>query len=147
MTSSTLQKEIEATVPRLLEMARELTWNKISDNCKFILSEIKNSDGNFQTERKLRIKENDLKVPVTLEELMPALQNLYNNVYDLNLYVYRSGKDLTIIDIRCYLKSSLDADYRAMVIDNEPMLHCKIPMPASPGSKNVKFDINWEYIS
>jgi hypothetical protein len=41
MISNGLQKEIEEAVPRLLGMARALSWNKISDNCKFILTEIK----------------------------------------------------------------------------------------------------------
>jgi len=43
MTSNTLQKEIEEANPKLLDAARELTWNKISENCMFILSEIKDS--------------------------------------------------------------------------------------------------------
>ena len=145
MTSSTLQNEIEEAVPKLLEVARELTWNKISDNCKFILTEIKNSEDNFQVQRKLRKKENDVKAPVTLQEQMPALQHLYNNFYDINLHVYKATKKLTTIDIRYYPKSSLDPEYRQKVMHNKPMFHCKIASPPWLSDKKVKFDINWEH--
>lgn len=143
MTSPTLQKEVEVAVPKLLELARELTCNKISDNCKFILTEIKNNENKIQ--RQLNKKENDLKIPLTLQEQMPALQHLYQDFYDINLQIYRTKKDLTIIDIRYYPKSSLEADYRAMVIDNELMLHCKVIMPPWVNDKRAKFDINWEH--
>ena len=145
MTSSTLQNEIEEAVPKLLEVARELTWNKISENCKFILTEIKNSEGNFQVQRQARKNENDLKIPMTLQEQMPALEHLYNNFYDINLHIYRATKDLTTIDIRYYLKSSLDAEYRQTVMYSEPTLHCKMASPPWLSDKKVKFDINWEH--
>lgn len=145
MTSSTLQDEIENAVPKLLELARELTWNKLSNNCKFIVSEIKNSEGNFQVQRVKRKKENDLKIPLTLLEQMPTLQKLYKNFYDINLHVYRATKNLTIIEISYYPKSSLDAEYRQTVIDNESMLHCKVAIPAWASDPKVKFDINWEH--
>ena len=145
MTSKTLQKEIEEAVPKLLEMARELTWKDISDNCKFILTEIKDSQENFHVQRLLRKKENDKKVPVSFSELMPTLQNLYDNLYDINLHVYRANRHLTVVDIRYYPKSSLDQDYRQKVLHNSPMLHCKVAQPPWLTDKREKFDINWEH--
>ncbi len=145
MTLNTFQKEIEGAVPKLLEMARELTWNKIPDNCKFILTEIKDSQENFHVQRQLLKKENDKKVPLTLQELMPALQNLYDNLYDINLHIYRATKNVTIIDVRYYPKSSLDQEYRLKVLGNTPMLHCKVAMPPWLSDKKEKFDINWEH--
>ncbi|MGG9963556.1 hypothetical protein [Ferruginibacter sp. SUN106] len=145
MISSTLQNEIEEAIPGLLELAREVTWNKISGHCKFIVSEIKNSEGNFHEQRRKRKKENDLKIPLTLQELMPALQQLYENFYDINLYIYRVTKNLTIIDIRYYPKSSLELEYRQQVANNKPMLHCKVTIPAWVSDKKNKFDINWEH--
>ena len=65
-------------------------------------------------------------------------------MYDVNLYIYKSSKDLTVIDIRYYQKSSLGKDYRQKVRDNPPMIHSKVAIPAWLLNKNEKFDINWE---
>ena len=40
MTLESLEKDINEMIPTLFAMAREATWNKISENHKFILSEI-----------------------------------------------------------------------------------------------------------
>ncbi|HEV7329989.1 MAG TPA: hypothetical protein VGN63_03020 [Flavisolibacter sp.] len=145
MTKDTLQKEIEEAVPKMLDLARDLSWNKISNNCKFILTEIKDSQENFHIQRVLRKRENDKKVPVTFQEIMSQLQNLYDNLYDINLHLYRAKKRLTIVDIRYYPKSSLAPDYRQKVIHNPPMLHCKVAQPPWLSDKKEKFDINWEH--
>ncbi|AEV97452.1 hypothetical protein A4D02_35760 [Niastella koreensis] len=145
MTSNTLEKGIKEAVPKLLDLARELTGNDISDNCKFILTEIKDSSENFHVQRLLRKKENDKKAPTTFSDLMPTLQNLYDNLYDINLHVYRAKKQLTIVDIRYYSKSSLDQEYRQKVLHVPPMLHCKVAQPPWLTDKKEKFDINWEH--
>lgn len=146
MTSKTLEKEIKEAVPKLLDMARELTWNDIPDKCKFILTEIKNSTENFHVQRLLRIKENDKKIPIAFSEVRPTLQNLYDNLYDINLHVYRVKKHFTVVDIRYYPKSSLDQEYRQQVLHSPPMLHCKVAQPPwLTDDKEEKFDINWEH--
>lgn len=145
MTSSTLQKEIEEAVPKLLDIARELTRNKISGNCKFILTKIKDSQENFHVQQLLRKRENDKKVPVLLQALMPTLQSLYDNLYDINLHIYRVTKEVTIIDIRYYPRSALDQAYRQKVLHNPPMLHCKVTTPPWLYGQKEKFDINWEH--
>lgn len=145
MTQSTLEKEILSAVPNLLEMARALTWNSISENYKLILTEIKNKEENFQVQSQIRKKENNKKVPVTLSELIPTLQSLYHNLYDINLHIYRAAKNLTVIEICYYPKSSLDSDYRVKVLQNPPMLHCKVARPSWLSDKKEKFDINWEH--
>lgn len=145
MTKDTLQKEIEEAIPKLLDIARELSWNKISDNYKFILSEIKDNKENYHVQRVLIKKENDKKVPVTFSEIIGALQNLYDNLYDINLHIYKADKHLTVVDIRCYPKSSLDPFYRQKAINNPPTLHCKVAQPPWLTDKKGKFDINWEH--
>lgn len=144
MTKDTLKKEIEEAIPSLLEMARELSRNKISDNCKFILIEIKDSDENFNMQRVLRKKENNKKVPVTFSEIILPLQNIYENLYDINLQIFRASRRLTVIEILYYPKSSLDPDYKKSVLCNSPMLHCKVAQPPWLTGKKEKFDINWE---
>jgi hypothetical protein len=145
MTKATFEKEIQEAVPKLLAMARELSWNKISGNCKFILTEIIDSNENFHVQRNLRKKENNKKNPLAFAEIIPAVQSLYDNLYDINLHIYRADSELTVIDIRYYLKSSLEHDFRQRIIDNPPMLHCKIVQPPWGASKKQKFNINWEH--
>jgi hypothetical protein len=145
MTSATLQNQIEEAIPVLLNIAKELTWNKFSDNYKFILTEIKNNEENFHIQRRLAKKENDLKIPVTLQELLPTLENLYDDFYDINLQIYKATKDLTTIDFRYYPRSSLDTDFRQKALHNQPMFHCKVSMPPWLTDKKEKFDINWEH--
>ena len=145
MTLTTLQDEIQEAIPKLFSMARELTWNKISDNYKFILTEIKDSDKNFHVQRRLIKKENDRKLPLTIQELLPTLRRLYSNIYDINLHIYKAKKTLTIIDVRCYPKSSLDTDYRKKVFNDPPMLHLKVTIPPWMTEKQEKFNINWEH--
>lgn len=145
MTLETLEIEIKEAIPRLFEMARNLTRNKISYNYKLILTEIKNSSENFHEERKINKLVNDKKVPVSLMELMPTLKKLYSNFYDINLHIYKAKRDITIIDFRYYPKSSLNKDFRAKILDNPPMLHCKVAHPPWLSDKKEKFDINWEH--
>ena len=145
MTSGILQDEIKEAISKLLGMARDMTWNKISDNYKFVLTEIKDSPHNFHVQRKLNKKENDKKIPMLLTELMPTLQRLYDNLYDINLHIYKATNSMTIIDFRYYPKSSLDQDYREKVLHKSPMLHCKVAMPRWLSDKKEKFDINWEH--
>ena len=145
MTSETLEKEIREAIPRLFETARSLTRNKICDNYKFILTEIKDTSENFHEQRRINKQVNDKKVPMLLTELIPTLNELYNNFYDINLHIYKATRNLTIIDFRYYPKSSLNQDFRAKVLDNPPMLHCKVSYPPWLSDKKEKFDINWEH--
>ena len=146
MTLESLEKDINEMIPTLFAMAREATWNKISENHKFILSEIK--DGKIIDEqRKIDIKANDKKTPKTLTELMPELRELYTNIYDINLHIYKATKNLIIIDFRYYPRTSLDREYRIKVLNYPTMLHCKIFIPQFVSDKKEKFDINWEHKS
>ena len=145
MTLETLENEIEQAIQRLFDMARSLTRNKISNNYKFILTEIKDSSENFHEQRKINKQVNDKKVPVSLADLMPTLQILYADFYDINLHIYKATRDITIVDFRYYPKSSLDHDYRTKILTKPPMLHCKVIHPPWLSDKKDKFDINWEH--
>ena len=132
----------EAT-SNLLEMARNACWNKISDNTSYIISEIKNDSRNFKRQRIDRNKTNREKNPMTLEKATAELKSIYENLYDINLEIYKSRKEITIIDIRYYPKSALDNSFYETVKENRPMLHCKIELPNYLKDENEKFDINW----
>ncbi|MBI1838290.1 MAG: hypothetical protein HYR91_13595 [Flavobacteriia bacterium] len=125
-------------------MARNLTFNKISDNCFYIISEIKNSDKKNIELNKCHIKENQSKIPKPLSKIIYDLEELYPNFYDVNLYIYKAKKNATIIEIKYYSRLSLDEDYRQKTKEQETMLHCKITTPIYHSDTNEKFDINWE---
>jgi len=143
MISYNLKEAIWNAIPALKELVGKLTWNKISNNYKFITSEIKDQDINFYKLRKLIKSENAKKIPLKLDEALVNLQKIIDNIYDINLHVYKSTKSLTIIDIRYYLKSSIDEKFRETISDRPPTLHCKVEMPPWLKTKTEKFDINW----
>jgi len=146
MTSASLSDDINQMVPRLLNMARGLTWNTISDNCEFILSEIQDTPIDADEHRKSSKRQNEVKHPVPLHALLPTLRLLYSNLHDINLVIYQAKRERTIIDIRYYPRTSLSEAYRQQVAANPPMLHCKVAIPPwlASATKQEKFDINWE---
>nr|WP_294788027.1 hypothetical protein [uncultured Flavobacterium sp.] len=141
-----IDDEIQKLTIQLLELAAVTCWNDISKNLVFILSNISEVKGDdFFKQRINRNKINNSKTPKSFNEAITDLKEIYDSIYDINLYVYKAEKDRTIIDIRYFLKSKLDPDFLKTVIDNPPMHHCKISIPTYFRDKNEKFDINWEH--
>lgn len=126
-------------------MARSLSFNHISDNCLYIISEIKVSDKKFSELNKIRIQENSLKTPKPLADIILSLEVLYPNFYDVNLFVYKAYKKETIIEIQYYPRSSLDIEYRQKTQSQQTTLHCKVANPPYYFETKEKFDINWEF--
>ena len=145
MKKENIYKDLTDATKSLLNLARDCSYNVISDNCLYIISEIKNSDKNFRERNKIRIKENSLKTPKPLADILPTLDELYPNFYDVNLYVYRACKQVTIIEIQYYPRSSLNFEYRQQTQSQLTMLHCKVSNPPYYSAKKEKFDINWEF--
>ncbi len=144
MKKENLYNEISDAVQSLLKMARDSSFNIISDNCKFIISEIKHSDKNFFEQNKIRKTDNHKKTPKSLTDIIIELETLYTNLYDVNLYVYEAGKYSTIIEIQYFPRSSLDIEYQKTSTTQETMLHCKVAIPAYASDNKNKFDINWQ---
>lgn len=144
MKKENLHKEISGAVRSLVNMARESTFNKISDNCMYILSEIKNSEKNFFEQNKIRKIENNKKTPKHFADIIKDLENLYADLYDVNLYIYKTNKNSTIIEIQYFTRSSLNIQYQKISDPKETMLHCKIPLPPYVSTNKEKFDINWQ---
>lgn len=138
------QRLKQATIS-ILEMARNSCWNKISTNTSYIISEIKNDELNAFDKSIKRKEENDQKTAKSLEQISTELKAFYKNLYDINLYIYKSEKDNTIIEIQYFPKSSLEPEFYETIINNKPMLHCKVSVPPYIGfKKEKKFDVNWE---
>jgi hypothetical protein len=144
MKKENLYKDISDAVQSLLKLSRDSSFNNISDNCKFIISEIKYSDKNFFKQNKIRKADNRKKTPKPLADIIVELEKLYPNLYDVNLYVYKAGKYSTLIEIQYFLFSSLDIDYQKIISTQETMLHCKVAIPVYASDNNEKFDINWQ---
>jgi hypothetical protein len=144
MKKENLYKEISAAVQSLLKMARESSFNNISDNCKFIISEIKHSDKNFFEQNKIRKIDNDKKTPKPLTDTIVELETIYANLYYVNLYVYKADSHSTIIEIQYFPRSSNDFEYQKISATQETMLHCKVAVPAYASYNKEKFDINWQ---
>ncbi|WP_413669235.1 hypothetical protein ACEN9X_04260 [Mucilaginibacter sp. Mucisp86] len=147
ITKTTLHNNLSDATISLLEMAREASWNTITDNCLYVTSEIENSTQDFCDLHKSRKQKNDQKIPQSLADVTPQLLSLFDNLHDINLYVYKAERNVTIIEIAYYLKTSLDARCRDTIIIDPPMLHCKIPIPnyrALKEDRDKKFDINWQ---
>ena len=139
-----IEQSLKEASSALLEMVRNSCWNKISNNTSYIISEIINDERNFFDKRIKRKKANEKKNPKSLVQITAELKDIYENLYDINLYVYKSKKESTIIEIQYYPKSSLESDFYETVKSNEPMLHCKIGLPHYQKNNNEKFDVNWE---
>lgn len=101
-------------------------------------------------ETKLEKKVNQSLIPKSLQEIIQDLILLYENLYDINLYIYKASKSRTIIEIKYFLKTSHTKDFYELIKDNEPMLHCKVSIPnysskiGKVNKKRKKFDVNWQ---
>jgi hypothetical protein len=144
MKKENLYNEISKAVESLLNLARDISFNSISDNCLFIISEIKHHNKNSFEQNKIRKAANDKKTPKSLNEIIIELEELYPNLYDINLYIYKAEKNSTIIEICYFARSSLKVDYQKISETRETMLHLKIDIPPYLTEKSNKFDINWQ---
>lgn len=91
-----------------------------------------------------------------LNHAIIELEKIYKNLYEIDLYIWKSEKDITIVEVQYLLNSSLDKAYYLEIKNNAPNLHCKIPIPPyshkleltngrwNPRIKE-KYDINWEH--
>ncbi|MGE3800105.1 MAG: hypothetical protein AB7H80_03725 [Candidatus Kapaibacterium sp.] len=147
MAIETLETEIEQMTVALFQIARSRSWNKISDSCSYIISEIKESDLRTGSQfRRARRKANDVKSPMALQQAADELRSIYYNLHDVNLYIYKAVRTHTIVEIQYYSKSSLSEEYLEEMKDNTPTFHSKVTLPPyiDPNDKERKFNINWE---
>ncbi|AZA83331.1 hypothetical protein C1637_21620 [Chryseobacterium lactis] len=98
---------------------------------------------NLKERDEFRKRINNSKELLDLDSAAELLSKEYSDLYDVNLYIFRSFKRETIIEIRFYRKSNFDPDYFALVKDTPPMFHSKITMPIY-AEEAIKFDVNWE---
>lgn len=144
MKKESLYNEISEAVKSLLNLARESSYNNISENCLFIISEV-NHNYNKSFERNiLRKAENKRKKPETLTSVIDELEFLYPNIYDVHLYIFKAKKNSTIVEIEYSLSSSSISENNKDIQPQEPRIYCKVPIPIYSYYKKDKFDINWQ---
>lgn len=145
MKKENIHKELSDAVQSLLQLARDLSYNKISDNCSFIISEVNQSEKNVFEKTKNRKSINDKKVPKSFIEIVAEVEAIFPNLYDVNLYIYKAKKNETIIEIQYFPRISLDLDYQKATANQETMLNYKVSLPNYAANSDEKFDINWEH--
>lgn len=138
--------DIQDLSDKLIELARNSCWNDFSNSYAYIISEIVKDDKDFFEKRIERKKRNSKKRLLSIEQAREELDTIYQNLYDVNFFVFKAIKSKTIIEIQYYPKSSLAKDYYEKVKDNEPMLHCKVSTPFYLKREGDKFDVNWELL-
>ncbi|MCX8532666.1 hypothetical protein [Chryseobacterium luquanense] len=72
-----------------------------------------------------------------------TLNECFNDLYDVVLYVFKAENNKTIIEIEYLKKSDLDITYYQQIKHNSPMFHAKISMPPNQ-NHSKKFDVNWQ---
>lgn len=145
MEKENISLEIQEAVLNLLKIVEIHCWNKVSAHIKYILSDSNEMKEEFSGNKKRRLQNqiNHTKIPIDFENTVSFLTDEFDDLYDINLYIFKSKKKITIVEIRYFRKSNLDADFRIAVKDHSPMLHSKLSFPIYRDDFK-KFDVNWE---
>lgn len=148
ITIKNLNRQIKEATDQLLEMAKEHSWNTISSNVKYVIEKVKKditNGGNLFETNRIRKRLLNLKEKLSLETAIKQLNSKFENIYLIELYVLKASKKETIVEIEILEKSELDIEYRKTVVNQSPMLHCKVAIPPYIGfEKQDEFDINWQ---
>ncbi|MBN2613357.1 MAG: hypothetical protein JXB00_17520 [Bacteroidales bacterium] len=140
MNIEAIDIKIKSVTENLIQMTRYLCWNKISDNCFYILTNKEDIKlDNAEEIRKYRQKANRKKHPLTLNQVISKLKVDSPNLYDCDLYLYRSMKDKTIVEIQFLSGFALEK------VNKEPMITCKIILPTYAENSKEKFNANWQF--
>lgn len=144
MDDTSLEENIKITTISLLELVEKNCWNKFSNNCLYILTDINELEySNFHKLRRLKQKNNSKKKPQNLNLAVKTLNEHFNDLYDVVLYVFKAESNKTIIEIEYLKKSDLDPEHYQKIKEYSPMFHAKIIMPPNQNQLK-KIDINWQ---
>ena len=140
-TSDNIKSQLEGASQSLIKLARESSYNRISNNLKYIIRIVDQefeSVGSFFDQYKLRKKINETKPILSLDDTANDLKKYFDVIYEINLSVFKSSNTTTIIEIEIREK-----DETVELREGAPFLHCNVGIP--PYAKNKeKFDINWQ---
>jgi hypothetical protein len=140
-----IKRVIKQSTLDLYKIIEKECWNNISTNTLYFISEIKHPvDGDIVEYRKNDLKKNQKKKPLSLNKVVEHFKEFYDDCYDINLHVFKSRKNVTIIDVKYFLKTSLDSSAYFDVKDRAPMVHAKFILPPYRANDYEKHDVNWQ---
>ncbi len=149
-----LKQNIEQATTLLLQMARDLCWNNIKDEVKYVIKKVNlevESTENFHTRNKRRKKVLNQEKRLILDSTIKELSSDFDNIYLIELYIFKAEKKETIVEIEVLERSELtdrsdfDSEANKNYLHQNMMLHCKVPVPPyAHEDKKIKFNINWQ---
>lgn len=153
-TRQNLQQNIEEATILLLQMAKDLCWNDITDEVKYVIKRVNlgvENTKNFRNRDKERRKILNKKERLTLDSAIQELSSDFDNIYLIELYIFKARRKETIVEIEVLERSELidpsdlDSEVNKNYLHQNMMLHCKVPVPPYANEdKKIKFDINWQ---
>lgn len=153
-TKQNLQQNIDEATILLLKMARDVCWNNIKDEVKYVIKRVNlgvERTENFHNRDKLRKEVLNKKERLTLDSAIQELSSDFDNIYLIELYIFKAEKKETIVEIEVLERSELidhldlDSEESKNYLHQNMMFHCKVPLPPYANEdKNIKFDINWQ---
>jgi hypothetical protein len=144
LTTETLPEILTQTTAALLKMAREMTWNTISDQVCYVIRKTNpGENGNLIDNNRMRKRLLDAAPVLTPDQAVEVLRKQYPNLYLIELYVFKALQNRTIVEIALLEKDQLETNYRLSVAGNPPEWHCKVAIPPYRTDAGEKFDIHW----
>lgn len=136
-----LQKASNETI----RFAKELTWNKFSDNLCFVIKpNVLDDSDHLDNDELINLaqRRKELRKLLTIDEVINRLCFSERIPIWINISIYQTKKDKTIIELQTSRRFRKE-DY--MYKETEfPPFHIAIPLPPSLDGTE-KFDINWKY--
>lgn len=143
-----LEQVINEASHKLLEMLNEHVKNNVSNNFYYVINrpgKENSPTSNFFERNRIRKKLLNSKEILDLKDSVNNLKSFFNEIYLIELYLFKSERNRTIIEIEIMEKDALEEKYRESIKTNPPGLHCKVALPpyVKAGSAEI-FDINWQ---
>lgn len=148
ITKANLAEHLKSGTDQLLEMAADHAWNEISSAVCYVIKKVRTgvTEGInvFETNR-IRKKLLQSMKAVDLSSAVAELRSIFDDIYLIELYIFRADTSRTIIEIEILEKAEVASDPNSSNSAKGPTLHCKVPIPPYVADKQKgRFDINWQ---
>jgi len=127
--------DINSITKQTLEFSRSIYVNQFNDNCKYFLRRI----------NPYTYKCDDLAKDIVLlseTEVSEKLNSIYEDLYEVAFYPYKSDENYTIIEVHYKIKSSFKRKYRKSIRRDEPMIFIKTQDIPPYHRNGKKMDLN-----
>lgn len=127
--------DINSITKQTLKFFRSRYINQFNDNCKYFLKRI----------NPYTCKCEDLAKDIVLlseTEVSEKLNSIYEDLYEVTFYPYKSEENYTIIEVHYKIKSSFKRKYRKSIRHDEPMIFIKTQDIPPYYRNGEKMDLN-----